>query len=191
MAIPSTSNATELFVTQQPAWEDRPTLEQSMTSDITTSRSGLEQRQQRTGRSRFKLSYKAYLDRADQAAREVRARAEIVAPCWVPFWTERGFTATGITANTLSIDREWSNDFFTPGDWILFDSPSLGQQFRQIEDIGITDQELILYSVGSPLAFPALTPIYPCRLCVRENGQAEFELASEATMVERLTYHTL
>lgn len=192
MAIPSTANTTALFLTQHPAWEAGVRVEQIMQSDVVTSRSGLEQRQQRTTRGSWTMSYRAALSSTEKAAREIRAEAEIAALCWVPFWPEAGLTATTIVSNTLSIDREWSPDFFAPGDWVYFDSPTQGQQFRQIEDIGITEQTLILYPLASgAVAFDPLTRIYPCRACTRQNGQAEFEQASEATYMERLTFQTL
>lgn len=191
MAIPTTNNQTALFLTQKPAWEAGVQLEQTMDSDVQTARAGLEQRQQRSSRGRFKISYVAFLSKVERSARAIRAQAEIKSSVWVPFWTEAGVTATAIASNTFSMDRVSSPDFFTPGDWILFDSPTQGQQFRQIDGIGTTDQELILVALVSGIAFNVLTPIYPCRRCARMGGNAEFDEASEDTHVERLSYQTL
>ena len=191
MAIPSTGTVSPIFTTTGPAWEAGVTLAQNMVSDVSTSRSGLEQRQQRSARGRWKITYVAKLNQTERSARERRARAEVVSPVWVPFWTEAGLTATAIVANTFSMDREWSLDFFSPGDWVLFDSPTQGQQFRQIDSIGITAQELVLVAMTGAIAFDPLTRIFPCRLCTRDNGGAEFQAASEITHTERLTYSTL
>ncbi len=191
MAIPDTNNTTPLFVTQQPAWEEGVDLEQGAASEIMTSRSGIEQRQQRAIRCRWKMSYRAFLNAAQTKARRKRADAEITSLCWVPFWTERSTTLTTISGNVVTIDREWSNDFFTPGDWVFFDSPTQGQQFRQIDSIGGDTRQLVLAAMGGSIAFTSGTPVYPCRACVREGGLAEFQEASEATIRETLNYTTL
>ncbi len=100
-------------------------------------------------------------------------------------------TATPMVGDTFSMDRESTLDFFTPGDWLFFVSPTQGQQFRQIESVGITAQELVLVEMEGSIDFDTLTPIYPCRFCIREGGNAEFIDASEITHLERLTYSTL
>lgn len=190
MAIPDTSNTATLFVTRPPAWEMGVQLEQAMNSDVSTSRAGLEQRQQRGGVGRWRLTYQAYLNQSERAAREERAFAEIAAPLIVPFWTEAGTTITTLDFNALQVDRAWTPDFFKVGDWVFFDDGTQ-TQFRQIEAIGITDQSLELVDLSGQIEFAAGTTIYPCRHCVREQGRAEFESASEATHTERLVYSTL
>lgn len=190
MALPDTTNQTPLFVTRRPAWEDGVELEQSAQSDVVTSRNGLEQRQQRSGRNMWKISFKAYLSASEREARRRRSLAEIRTMLWVPFWTEHSLTAA-MSTNALTLDRETSLDFFAPGDWVFFDSPTQGQQFRQIEAQGGTAQQVTLAAGSGSITFDVGTPVYPCRACVREGGLAEFEDEGEATSRETLTYATL
>jgi hypothetical protein len=194
MAIPSTKNTTPLFVTRAPAWEKGVELEQNMGGHIDTSRSGLEQRQQRRFRSGWKMTYRAALDGTTAKQREARARAEIVAPLWVPFWTEKGITANPMTVmapNTLNLDRIVTQDFFTVADYVLLRHPTLGDEFRRIEDWGVNSQQIILEALGGAILFPALTAIYPCRLCVRSQGMAEMQRHHVDSTTESLTYATL
>lgn len=191
MAIPSTLNVSPLFVSRAPAWEKGVSLVQTMGGSVFAARSGLEQRQQRRTRAGLKLSYKAYLNSQAQQSREARTLGEIAAPLWVPMWTERANTANALTGTTLNLDRITTPDFFAPGDWILLRDATLGDQFRQIDEAGSTDQQVILVDDPDAVEFPISTACWPCRLCIRSGGQADFRLPHADSAEETLTYVTL
>lgn len=194
MAIPNTNNTDPLFITRAPAWEKGVELEQSMLGSIDTARSGLEQRQQRRFRCAWKMTYRAALDGATTRQREARSLAEIKAPLWVPFWTEKAITANALNLGnptTLNLDRIVTHDFFAVADYVLLRHPTLGDQFRRIEDWGINSQQIILEALGGFTHFPIGTACYPCRKCVRNQGQAEMQIHHADSTTETLVYVTL
>jgi hypothetical protein len=195
MAIPNTDNTAALFVTRAPAWEKGVELEQGMAGSIDTSRSGLEQRQQRRFKCGWKLSYKAALDAANARQREERSLAEIKAPLWVPFWTEKAILANPITLvnpTTVNLDRIVTHDFFAVDDYVLLRHATLGDQFRKITAWGINTQQIIFESLGgAEVLFPIGTACYPCRLCIRSQGMAEMQRRHADSTTESLVYVTL
>lgn len=186
--IPNTTDAA-VFITTPPAWEKGIELEQMADTSVFTSRAGLEERQQRRQRCGFKIEYSAVYDAAGLAARNESAAAEMSSPLIVPFWTERSATTSGIIANVVAIDYEPDGDWFVAGDWILFDSPTQGQQFRQIASV--SGASLTLAALGGAIAFNSGTPVYPCRRCLREGQRAEWIPPSDGNASEAMKFSTL
>lgn len=184
--IPNTTDAA-VFITTPPAWEKGIELEQMADTSVFTSRAGLEERQQRRQRCGFKIEYSAVYDAAGLAARNQSAAAEMASPLVVPFWTERCLTTSGIVANVVTIDRDPDSDWFVPGDWVFFDSPTQGQQFRQIASVAGADLTLS----GSGTAFNSGTPVYPCRRCLRDGQRAEWIPPSDGNASEAMKFATL
>lgn len=194
MAIPDTTNTAPLFVTRAPAWERGVDLEQAMGGTVDASRSGLEQRQQTRFRGAWRMSYRAVLEAVSAKERETRALAEVKAPLWVPFWTEKAVTANplnGGNPTTLNLSRVVTYDFFYIADYVLLRHPDLGDEFRRIEDWGVNTQQIILEALGGFTQFPTGTLCYPCRLCLRGQGSAEFSTPHGGSITEALTYATL
>lgn len=184
--IPNTEDA-PVFLTTAPAWDRGVELEQLMDTAVFTSRAGLEERQQRRQRAAFRIEFTAVYDAAGLAARNTAAALEMASPLVVPFWTERCLTTSGIVANVVTIDREPDSDWFVPGDWVFFDSPTQGQQFRQIASVAGSDLTLS----GSGTAFSAGTPVYPCRRCLRDGQRAEWIPPSDGNASEAMKFATL
>ncbi len=184
--IPNTAEA-PVFLTTPPAWERGVELEQVMDTAVFTSRAGLEERQQRRQRAAYRIEFTAVYDAAALATRNTAAALEMAAPLVVPFWTERCLTTSGIVSNVVNIDRDPDSDWFVPGDWIFFDSPTQGQQFRQIASVA--DAALTLS--GSGTAFNSGTPVYPCRRCLRDGQRAEWIPPSDGNASEAMKFATL
>lgn len=190
MAIPSTSNKDQLFVTRQPAWEMKVRLRQALKCDVWTARSGLEQRQGRQSKSRWALQYSATLDRTAALAREVRTAAEITAPLVVPFWTERTATTTPLASNAVTIARAPDEDFFTVGEWVYFLPVSGTASFRQIASIA--GSVLTFVPDGAaPTYGSSGVPCWPCKLCTRDAGSVNVRRAIDNSETETLNFTTL
>ena len=184
--IPTTEDA-EVFISTPPAWERGVELEQMMDTAVFTSRSGLEERQQRRQRGAYRLDYTAVYNAAELSARNAAAALEMAAPLVVPFWTERCQTTSGIVANVVTIDRTPDADWFVAGDWIFFDSATQGRQFRKIASVAGANLTLS----GSGTAFNSGTPVYPCRRCLRDNQRAEWIPPADGNASEAMKFATL
>lgn len=160
-----TSADTPVFISRAPSWELQVELEQAMETAVFTSRSGLEERQQRRSRSLWTMEYSAVLQPAELAARRASAITESNAPCVVPFWTERCYTTTAIVANVVGIDRLPDADFFADGDYCYLSQNGTGQ-FRQIDTS--SGNNLTLVALIGAVAFTTGAKIWPCRLCARQ-----------------------
>jgi hypothetical protein len=189
MAIPSTTTVDLLFVSREPAWENGVELIQSMVSGVFTSRSGLEQRQQRIGRGHWTMRYRTYDVAATALSRWKRTQAELAAPLVVPFWPEGG-TLASLASDVATISRTATEDWFLVGDYIFITNGTVGQ-FRTIAGYGISLQALELEEVDDPVAFSPGARVYPCRLCERGGGKAEAMILHEASRQEEVTYNTL
>ncbi len=185
MAIPDTKNLTPLLVTQEPAWELKVTFPQVMASDVQTARSGLEQRQGLTSRSRFKLTYQAILSADQRRARMKRMLVEIAYPLQVPMWPKAALLLTASTGDTLTMNRNASADFYRPGD-LVYLRAGPDAQFREIATAA--GPVLTLVPLDGAIVFPIGSRIYPARLCVRDGGLGDFREMSEATHVEKLSF---
>lgn len=185
----SSNNTALLFISRQPAWERRVKLTQAMLTDVFTSRSGLEQRQNRQSRGRWTMRYSSFCRLADAPARRARILAEVSAPLIVPFWTERAATTSAIVANVVSIDRTPDADWFAAGDYVFFSDALLGDQFREIASVA--GSALTLEPDGGAIAFLTGTRIYPCRACIRAPGSASVEVAGEDAALETMEVATL
>lgn len=188
MAAPDTTNTPEIFVSRAPAWEMGVQLDQTLAADIQTSRSGLEQRQARTSRSRLRLTYSAHLTAAQRADRIERMLAEVRAPLQVPIWPKGGLVSAMADVATLTLGRTAGIDYYQPGHWILL-TTATALQFRQIASRA--GAVLTLEAMVGATLFPAGSRVYPCRLCLRSGGSGEFQQTGEETHVERLIYQTL
>ncbi len=191
MAIPSTDNQPLVFVTRQPAWEREVTLEQGMATTIFTGRSNLEQRVQQSPRANFRLGYETVLNRSGWKLREERTAVEIRTKLVVPFWPRKRVTASTIVSNLVSISGKSTPDWFTPGDYIYLFHTSVGGYFRLIVDTGSSDQQLELEADLSSPVFPIGSAVYPCRFCLRDIGDGQFEGLSEDSVIEKLAFMTL
>jgi hypothetical protein len=186
--IPSTLD-TPTVITRRPAWEAGVEFEQAMDTDVFRSRAGLEQRQQRRQRGRYLLDYTTRLSAAEALTRDVLAASENVGPLIVPFWTRAARTDSPIIANVVTIDYAPDGDFFSDGDYVFFDSPSQGEQFRLIA--GTAGSSLTLVADGGAIAFVTGTRVYPCRRCIYEAGRAEWAPESREATSEKLRFITL
>lgn len=189
MAIPTTETAEVLFSSTEPAWEAGVDLTQAMQTAMTTSRAGLEQRQQKRIRGIWQIAFTIFHDMASAAARRLRSIAETQTAVVVPFWTEEAILAS-LVGNVATISRRSTVDWFAPGDYVLLIDGTTSQ-FRVIASQGSTDQELNLVALTGAIAFPNLSRIIPCRVCSRENGDAEMVFPSEDAVEEKVSYVTL
>lgn len=190
MAIPNTSNTSPLFLTRTPGWERGVRLKQSLATNQTVSRAGLEQRVGRQMRSSWSIQFSVMMDRTTAAARLVRAAAEMRAPVVVPFWPIPGRTVSLIAGDKVTINRSQNADFYTAGDYVYFWDAALGGQFRLVTGQGVSEQEITLASMVGALSFPIGSRVYPCRVFIRA-GNAETTGHGHATTEEDLTFSTL
>lgn len=188
----STASRPLLFVTREPAWEATVTLEQSLASDVQTSRAGYEQRHARQKRSRWRLAYDAVLGQDDHATRRAAAAAEISSPLVVPFWTEQATAASAINpSREVLLDRPSTVDWFAAGDWVYVDNGT-ESQFRLITAVNTSNAQRITLADGDdPIAIPEGATIWPCRICFRQAGKAERQRKARHATTEQLTFVTL
>lgn len=189
MAVASTNTAELLFTSTEPAWEAGVELSQGMQTALFTSRSGLEQRQQRRIRGAYSIEYRIYHDKAAAALRLARNRAETVTAVVVPMWTEEAVLAS-LASNTATVSRTATEDWFSVGDYILLINGTT-RQFRQIASYGVSLQALVLESDAGALAFPNGSRVIPCRICARKSGDSEMDFPSEDAVEEQVAYMTL
>lgn len=189
MALPSTTTQTLLFSSQLPAWERGIELTQGQATRLFTSRAGMEQRQQGRLRSQWRMSYTAIIPKAQRRTRDLRNRAELVAPVVVPFWPEQTIISA-MTSNLITIGRTATEDWFAIGDYIYI-TDGVDAQFRIVSGYGISLQQLSLEAITGEIVFGTDAVVYPCRKCIREGGAAEQTDENDFTLVEDVRYVSL
>lgn len=189
MALPSTTTQTVLFSSQEPAWERGIELTQGQSTRLFTSRAGMEQRQQGRLRSQWRMAYTCIIPASQRRTRDLRNRAELVAPVVVPFWPEQTAVAA-MVSNSLTIGRTATEDWFAVGDY-LFITNGVDSQFRVVSGYGVSLQQLTLEAITPEIIFGTDAVVYPCRLCIREGGQADQQDENDFSLVEDVRYISL
>lgn len=189
MALPDTTNTAAIYVDQVPAWEMGLELMQTMTADVQTARSGLEQRQARTTLAKYRMSYQAHLDASQRAARLERMLLEVQAPLWVPWWPKGAQLVEDQQGSSLQLDREADPDFHEIGGLVFLWGAETGFGIRTMKSYEGTVARINRVIPGPQ--WKAGDYLFPYRLCIRDAGSGEFKEDSEATHIEKLTYRTL
>lgn len=185
--IPNSNNVSPLFVERWPDWQHGVQLDCIGQTAVHSARSGLEQRTRQRARPIYRMTYtESGLEATTLRTRQRRAAAEMRAPLWVPFWSERALLLDDTTTTTARINRDPSADWFAAGHYVaLYD----GAQW-EIREITATAGRLLTTAAGA-LAFAAGAKAYPLRLCQRLANASSFTSPTPNFGAETLTFETL
>lgn len=186
--IPNSNNVDPLFIERLPDWSRGVNMELTSETRVYTARDGLTQRTRGRATPVYRLSYtERGLSAAQFQQRQVRAAAEVVSPCWVPFWTERARLTHVMTSTTAQIDADPRPDFFAAGQ-LVYITDGATAEFRTIESVA---SRTLTLTAGSFTAYGVGAKIYPVRLCRRVQGQDVQRRHTLRSFEEVLIFETL
>jgi hypothetical protein len=189
--FPSTIDEPELYAVM-PDWQAGVQQETTYRTEITRSRSGLEQRAQRRRRPILSMTYQVSLKSpATRLAIETTVATNRL-PVIVPWWPNGRILAEAMASSTIAtlegepIKEDWSATTL----WAyLFDPTTSEGEWREFGSVA--GAELTLINTGSHTLFPEGAFIFPGRLSTREPDNMMLQKIRPQEGTETLRFRTL
>jgi hypothetical protein len=189
-ALPNSENTAPLFVAPRPDWNAGQQLTANHATAITTARTGQEQRTRGRRYPQYRLQYeRTGLSLAQHNAAQAEAREQAQKPLWVPFWPLLARLANNPpNFNTVTIDLDPWEDWWTPGQWVYVWKANDYGQWRQIASVA---GRVLTLETAEEIGFSAGDYIAPARFSRRLINDDTRNRRSLASYTETLTFESL